>query len=49
MHVVSENCSAQQVHTRFATCLCDGALDVLDRGLVDAADPFPGVPGDVRV
>jgi hypothetical protein len=49
MYVVGENCPAQQVHTRFATSVSDGTLHVLDRGLVDAADSLPGVPGDVRV
>jgi hypothetical protein len=49
MYMVGENCSAQQMHTRFATCMCDGALHVLDRGLVDATNPLPGMPGDVRV
>jgi hypothetical protein len=49
MYVVGENSSAQQVHTRFATGMCDGALHVLDRGFVNATNPLPGVPGDVRV
>jgi len=40
MYVVGENGSAQQVHTVSRHACADGALHVLDRGLVDTANRF---------